>query len=90
MTIKKIIVGSFGGINNTKKLNNRNEIFECSVIPESDLWNSKEVKVKLSFQYWEELHILIIEGSYMVVKLKEWGRTLVEIEGEYMVSENPW
>lgn len=43
MTIKKIIVGSFGGINNTKKLNKQNEIFECSVIPESDLWNSKEV-----------------------------------------------
>ena len=51
MTIKKIIVGSFGGINNTKKLNKKNEIFECSVIPESDLWNSKEVKVKISLKY---------------------------------------
>lgn len=92
MTIKKIIVGSFGGINNTKKLNKQNEIFECSVIPESDLWNSKEVKVKISLKYWEELKVLKISGFYdtMVVILKEWQRKLVEIEREYMVSENPW
>ena len=50
MTIKKIAVGSFGGINNTEKLNKRKEIFECSIIPESDLWNSKEVKVKISLK----------------------------------------
>lgn len=88
MTIKKIAVGSFGGINNTEKLNKRKEIFECSIIPESDLWNSKEVKVKISLKNWEELYVY--PGSYdtMVVKLKEWRRELVEIARKYTVSEN--